>query len=168
MLENGLNLNDGYSNDHVIEETPLSVAIENMDYYLTEYLLKHGAAHLIQKALRDSRHKLGLSSNGKQRNHIEAGQNGNLRQNDLRGSGPVSTLIPDLDLGDNLLLEDGRHGSGHGGEYDTAHRHRKQHRIGGKEHFQQSEQDLSLTGGAFSLFLRCKCLKLHLRLPPAP
>ena len=43
MLENGLNLNDGYSNDHVIEETPLSVAIENMDYYLTEYLLKHGA-----------------------------------------------------------------------------------------------------------------------------
>ncbi len=42
MLENGLDLKDGYGDDHEIEDTPLSFAIKNMDYYLTEYLLEHG------------------------------------------------------------------------------------------------------------------------------
>ncbi len=43
MMDNGLNLNDGYSETHEIEDTPLHIAVYNMDYYMTKYLLDRGA-----------------------------------------------------------------------------------------------------------------------------
>ena len=43
MVDKGLNLNDRYSDSHEINDTPLLLAVMNMDYYMTEYLLNQGA-----------------------------------------------------------------------------------------------------------------------------
>ena len=106
--------------------------------------VKHFPAHLAKKPLRDIRHQLGIDRNADNGKHVKPGKQEYFRQNFRLCPHPVVARRP---LGNNrqhLLQKDVRQCRGNGGNDDAHRRHRHQHRVRLKQHFQQSFQHLAV------------------------